>query len=530
MRNIWIFAWKEFRLNIRSARFAIGLLLCLVIVPFTMMVGIGDYQIQKEVCEAEARQAEEEISSCLVWSQVRPKLVREPEPLSLLSRGITNNVGYVVPITLWEIPFLPQQFNWAQNSPFMKVFPPLDFSTIVGIMISLLALVFSYDAMTREREEGTLRFIFSSCVSRYSFLVGKWLGVVFTVLPILASCFLIGLGFVVREGGVWFSASEWAGVGWMWMASFVYLAFFASFGIWVSSLTSRSVTSIILCMLSWLTFVFVIPALSSYVSRSLVALPSYKQVENKKAELFWSMQRESNQKWRELRDSMGIQSLRYLFNNIDGERGSTDIRGGSRLMLEYTCRKAVIEVKIRMDHAERLWKLDEEYLCTLSAQRKWQGFLNLLSPSATYIRLMARLGNTDADALLSYMSDARNYREQFIRYLTDRDLFYSLSYVTPCREDEFLPQEEWEAFERQAEKLQKTDPPAFERIVKDAEKQYADANYSLVDVRDIPRFSPRELSGWQRAERGARSFILLFILFVGLLASAIYIFRRYDLR
>lgn len=52
MRNIWIFAWKEFRLNIRSARFAIGLLLCLVIVPFTMMVGIGDYQIQKEVCEA----------------------------------------------------------------------------------------------------------------------------------------------------------------------------------------------------------------------------------------------------------------------------------------------------------------------------------------------------------------------------------------------------------------------------------------------------------------------------------------------
>lgn len=50
MRNIWIFAWKEFRLNIRSARFAIGLLLCLVIVPFTMMVGIGDYQIQKEVC------------------------------------------------------------------------------------------------------------------------------------------------------------------------------------------------------------------------------------------------------------------------------------------------------------------------------------------------------------------------------------------------------------------------------------------------------------------------------------------------
>jgi len=66
--------------------------------------------------------------------------------------------------------------------------------------------------------------------------------------------------------------------------------------------------------------------------------------------------------------------------------------------------------------------------------------------------------------------------------------------------------------------------------MKDAEQQYADANYSPVDVRDIPQFSLRELSGWQRAQRGARSLILLFILFIALLASAIYIFRRYDLR
>mgnify|MGYP000066752110 CR=1 FL=1 len=93
MRNVWIFARKEFLLNVRSSRFVVGLLLCLVIVLFTMIVSVSDYQIQKEVCEAEARQAGEEMRSCLVWSKVSPKLVREPEPLSLLSRGITNNVA-----------------------------------------------------------------------------------------------------------------------------------------------------------------------------------------------------------------------------------------------------------------------------------------------------------------------------------------------------------------------------------------------------------------------------------------------------
>ena len=167
-----------------------------------MIVSVSDYQIQKEVCEAEARQAGEEMRSCLVWSKVSPKLVREPEPLSLLSRGITNNVGYIVSIDLWEIPFLPLQFNWAQNSPFMKVFPPFDFSAVLSVMISLLALVFSYDAVTREREEGTLRFIFSSSVSRYSFLLGKWLGVVLTVLPILLACFLLALGSSDLDMGI----------------------------------------------------------------------------------------------------------------------------------------------------------------------------------------------------------------------------------------------------------------------------------------------------------------------------------------
>ena len=71
-----------------------------------------------------------------------------------------------------------------------------------------------------------------------------------------------------------------------------------------------------------------------------------------------------------------------IFNMEDGE-GMKDIRGGSRLVLEHTRRMAVVEANIRMDHAERLWKLDKEYSRILSAQRKWQDILNLLSPSAT---------------------------------------------------------------------------------------------------------------------------------------------------
>ena len=102
--------------------------------------------------------------------------------------------------------------------------------------------------------------------------------------------------------------------------------------------------------------------------------------------------------------------------------------------------------------------------------------------------------------------------------------------MTPCREDEFLPEEEWEALARHWARLQKEDPAAFEKLVRESEGQYADSNYSPVDVRGIPRFCPREVSGWQRVERGTLTFALLFVLFIGFLTSAVYIFRRYDLR
>lgn len=529
MRNVWIFTWKEFQLNLRSARFTVGLLLCLVIVPFTMIVSVSDYRVQEMVCRSEAEQARTAMNTCFVWSQVRPTLVREPETLSLLSRGITNNVGYIIPIQLGEIPFLPSQFNWIQNSPFMKVFTPLDFSTMLGIMVSLLALVFSYDAITREREEGTLRFIFSSSVSRDSFLLGKWLGVVLTVFPIVLACFWVAWGFMYWGAGIRLSGSEWAGVGWMLLGSFVYLSAFAAFGILISSLTAKSVTSIVIGMLSWLGFLFVIPALTSYLSRNMVALPAYKQVENQKNALHNSRRHEINTYWDALQDSMEMKDVRYLFN-IENEDGAKQIRGGSRSVLEHTRRMAVQEYEIRTDYAERMWKLDEEYLHKLSGQRKWQDALSLLSPSSTYQRFMSGLGNTDAASILVYMDSVRLYRRRFIAFMEDRDLFRSISYVTPCQEDEFMEDADWDAFEERIRKLQEEDLLALERIMIETEERYGDKNYSFVDVREVPRFSVPELSGWQRMEKGARAFMFLCLFFIGCLVGAIYVFRRYDLR
>ena len=50
---IWLIAKKDFMLNLLSVRFILGFVLCLVILPFTMIVSVDDYQNQVRIYEIE---------------------------------------------------------------------------------------------------------------------------------------------------------------------------------------------------------------------------------------------------------------------------------------------------------------------------------------------------------------------------------------------------------------------------------------------------------------------------------------------
>ncbi len=55
-------------------------------------------------------------------------------------------------------------------------FPAPDFLYVVRVVLSLVALLFGFDQISREREQGTLKLLLSGPVSRARVLAGKWLG------------------------------------------------------------------------------------------------------------------------------------------------------------------------------------------------------------------------------------------------------------------------------------------------------------------------------------------------------------------
>ena len=77
---IFPIALKELYNNLVSARFVMGFILCLFLIPFTMIVNINDYKSRVRIYEVDRKNAEENLKT-IVWSGLRPEIVRPPEYL-----------------------------------------------------------------------------------------------------------------------------------------------------------------------------------------------------------------------------------------------------------------------------------------------------------------------------------------------------------------------------------------------------------------------------------------------------------------
>ncbi|HDY89880.1 MAG TPA: hypothetical protein ENH82_17400 [bacterium] len=271
---IFNIALKDFLNNLVSARFVIGFLLCLLLIPFTMLVNIDDFNEQFRVYELEKKKAEENFSQVRVYSALRPEIVRPPEPLGVFSSGISGNIGNKVKIWLGEKPFMAEGRTAIRDNPLLNSFFSIDFISILAVVLSLLALIFTYDSCTGEKEHGTLKLILSNSISRYKILLGKVLGVYLTILPIIIFCYLLASLLILNYYNAVFSAGGWISICILFLISILYLSVFIFIGIFISSLMHTSKTSIVTCLFVWVFFVFIVPNLSVYLAGSFVKVRS----------------------------------------------------------------------------------------------------------------------------------------------------------------------------------------------------------------------------------------------------------------
>jgi len=435
---LWKIAKKEFLLNLVSARFVIGFLLCLFLIPFTVMVNIDDYDSRMRVYRVDKANAENSFKYVRVYSYLRPEVVKPPEPLGIFCRGISGNVGSRVKIWLGEKPLFATGKAAIHDNPLLNSFFSIDFIDIIAIVMSLLALIFTYDACTREKEEGTLKLQLSNSLSRHKILLGKVLGVYLTILPIVLFCYILSTILILHSPNISFSAGDWGRIILLFFLSLLYFTVFIFIGLLISTRLKSSITSIIVCLFFWVFFVFIVPNLAVYMAESLKKVQSYDNLQYGLQDLNKEFQNKCDEYYKKLETPDWGMNWNHTWDT-DGRR---ILAGCTKSKMEHWRKKFVFSEPLRVDYADKKWNLQKAYLDSLDQQRNFAEMISLISPSEMFRLVCASLCRTDVASHYRFMDRVRRYRDELIDFLRDRNIFSSFIYFTPQPQETFMSADE----------------------------------------------------------------------------------------
>lgn len=206
---IWTIAKKEFYSNILTSRFTIGFILCTLLIPLSTHVSVKRYEEKRRIYDTEFQQYDKELKQIRVYSQIRPTILKPPEPLAIFAAGVEENLGNRVKIQLGQVSLMAEGSAQVRENPLLASFLSIDFTFIITIIFSLLAFLFTYDALSSEKEKGVLKLILANKVPRDQLLMGKYLGSLLTLLPIVVISFLMGILVIIFSKSVAFHGEEW---------------------------------------------------------------------------------------------------------------------------------------------------------------------------------------------------------------------------------------------------------------------------------------------------------------------------------
>ena len=262
---------KEMMHHILSVRFVALLLMCLLLIPLTFSISyrrysqnLTDYQESVNRSRAETKENPPNAQNPNIEVS---KLFLKPTPLSVFANGLEEVLPTYLGMTRNGI---RTGSTALAQAPLAYVLGNLDFLFIVGTVFSLLALLFTFDAVAGEREAGTLRINLSNSLPRDVFLWSKLIGgyVVF-VVPFLVS-FLLGLLILVGQG---FPLGEFgvaAPVFGLTLVSLLYIAVFFTMGVLISTYLDNAKTALIVAFTFWVLAVLIAPR-GAFVIAKLVA-------------------------------------------------------------------------------------------------------------------------------------------------------------------------------------------------------------------------------------------------------------------
>ena len=395
---------KEIMHHILSVRFVALLLMCLLLIPLTLSIGYRNYQQNLVDYQESVKLANIEEAKMNPKMELKPelevsKLFLKPAPLSVFANGLGDALPSYLGMTRNGI---TQGAPALVSDSLSYLLGHLDFLFLVGTVFSLLALLFTFDAVAGEREAGTLRITLSNSLPRDLFLWSKLIGgyLVF-VVPFLVSL-LLGLLMLVWQGFPLGESEIFPRVVSLTVVSLLYIGVFFAIGTVISTYLDNSKTALIIAFTVWVFAVLITPRVGFLAAKFIAPTQTSQSVYLEKTALRENFNAELEEKKAKIHQEFWKDRQQPSFD----EQIANTIAGG---ISEVDKEVQPVEEEFRQKFKESADEIDRRYKRDKARQESVGEMLSRITPTSSLIYLTTNLTQTGKTKRDNYFQAGHRY-------------------------------------------------------------------------------------------------------------------------
>jgi ABC-type transport system involved in multi-copper enzyme maturation permease subunit len=406
---IWRIARRELLEHVRSTRFFVLSILCVLLLPATTYVNASRMRARELFAQEldagrtlgmdpEGSQGDFGATrfgwrSGVVAHDPALRAIRHPAPAEVITQGAAGSIPIYWQFStegLVEGPPADAEERQASGVTAMDV------TSVIEMVLGLLAILIGFDSVSGELESGRMRTILAHPVSRAEVLFGKFAGALLSLAAPLVVGLLASYGVLWLRGMPVFEGRFLAILAGTGLASVLYLATMLALSIAVSALTRESRTSLVVLLLIWICATLAIPSGAALAADALSPVQPLELMRASVAENIRHLERER------------ARSLAETWESVSGARDlpadgtiSPDVRA------RYVLARQLIEERLTGRKRQVIESLESARERQRERRARLEIALGRLSPAVTFLRAATSMAGTGRSMRTQWMDEAR---------------------------------------------------------------------------------------------------------------------------
>ena len=399
---IWHITKREIYDNLNSLRFALTTVLLIALMATNAVRHLREHpkRVQKYhdavAASVNLMNSHADDSLYKLAQQGPGKLYKKPSPLHFCTEGgdplLPDRVEggspfqYAEHLTgVWKLEYPDANINMKNVGPDVS---QVDWAFIIGYVLSLIALLFTFDAVSAERERGTLRLMLANSIPRHTVLISKYLGALISInIPFILAV-LLNLLIISTASSVHLNTAAWGRLGIIFLIALLYTSLFLALGLLVSARAQQSAVSLVILLLMWVALVIFMPSTFASIASSSSSSMSPDEFLKHRRLLYDKLSDEyHDQLW-------------------SGELDEKTLTGKSEFFIK---------------HAEGRERLNQEFLAQQITQVQHARSISRVSPATLLQHLLESFAGTGFERHLQFLENVKTYARQLRQFVVDTD-------------------------------------------------------------------------------------------------------------